>query len=725
MMTAIIPIELPILDWASPDQLEADPFPLYQRLRAEAPVAFVPATAHAVVSRYDDCRAVEADQETFTAVKKVAVLDRAVGSCLMTKDDPAHAPERQTINTTLRTKQVQNQWRPVFQSNAELSLRILCDAGQGADLNEHFAAPFAAMNLRSLVGLPNVAWQDIVRWSRSFVAASANHLEDPQIWESNAVVHAEVDEAIAEMIPRLRENPDSSILSAFLTAGHSEEIARGNVKLAIGGGFNEPQHALTSAVWALTNHPDQLSAALADPGLFPAVFAETMRWQSPIGMVSREATVDTEIAGVPIPAGMLVGVSVHSANRDNSRFPNGDRFDISRDTTGHYGFGSGTHMCAGRWVAECAVGQVALPMLYSALPGLTVPDADALSPTGWIFRGLKKLPVEWDVRSTSRVTTVTAAGGAGHQMTVLDRRQTASDVVELVLASVDNHRLPPTTAGTHATLQLPTGIDRHYSLIETGRDLHSWRIAVRRARDGRGGSAYLHDHLSVGDTLTVSGIRNNFVLSPASTYCFVAGGIGITPIMPMIREAEERNTPWSLLYLGTSRDRMAYLDTLTEFGDKVTVWSGDERGTAPLDQLLSAHWGTADVYACGPASMLDHLEAMAAHSGCLSRLHVERFNAIARGAETDLRPFRVRLARSGKEYEVGANQTIVEALDEAGVATATSCLEGTCGTCETRVLEGCPSHRDAVLSAIERQDTIDRMMICVSRAATDQLTLDL
>jgi cytochrome P450 len=168
-----------------------------------------------------------------------------------------------------------------------------------------------------------------------------------------------------------------------------------NVKLTISGGMNEPQHVVTNAVWALSRHPDQRDRVLADPALWPAVFDETVRWLAPIGMYPRETTRPVELQGVPLPAGATLGVVVAAANRDETVFERAESYDIARPRRPHFGFGSGTHLCAGHWAARISIGEIAVPLLYAELPGLRTDPRRAEEWHGWVFRGLTALPVTW------------------------------------------------------------------------------------------------------------------------------------------------------------------------------------------------------------------------------------------------------------------------------------------------------------------------------------------
>ncbi len=318
---------------------------------------------------------------------------------------------------------------------------------------------------------------------------------------------------------------------------------------------------------------------------------------------------------------------------------------------------------------------------------------------------------------------------------VARRRPVAEDVVEFTLESADGGRLPDWAPGAHIDVILPdggagAGLVRQYSLCGDRWRPYEYRIMVQREADGRGGSAALHDRVSEGDVLGFGGPRNNFRMAPAEEYLFIAGGIGITPLLPMIDQARRLEKPWRLLYLGRSARRLAALEELGEFGaegelaaggHRVTVHAADELGRADLER-----WRPSDpavrVFACGPARLLDAVEGWGAVPGGRTP-RVERFTASAQGGASRTE-FEVVAARSGVRAAVGAGESVVEALHRVGVDVITSCAQGVCGTCETDVLEGVPDHRDSLLDDAERA-LGSCMFPCVSRSREARLVLDL
>ncbi|MFJ9587888.1 PDR/VanB family oxidoreductase [Streptomyces acidicola] len=326
------------------------------------------------------------------------------------------------------------------------------------------------------------------------------------------------------------------------------------------------------------------------------------------------------------------------------------------------------------------------------------------------------------------VTTSTTGNRTGLRtgavtLRIRAREQVADGVVALTLAHPDGARLPDWTPGSHIDLVLPEGTVRQYSLCGDRWDAHTYRISVLREAAGRGGSAYVHDELRPGDRVGVGAPRNHFPLVPSQRYLFVAGGIGITPLLPMVHQAELLCADWQLLYGGRTRASMAFREELTRtYGERVHLVPQDELGLLDLDSWLGTSRPDTKVYCCGPGPLLAAVEAACA-SWPPYTLRTERFTAAAAAPVRDT-PFQVELRRTGRTVTVTPDMSVLEAVRLAGADVLSSCEQGTCGTCLTPVLEGNPEHRDSVLADHERTAG-DCMLPCVSRSRGDRLVLDL
>ncbi|MEU3349579.1 PDR/VanB family oxidoreductase [Streptomyces sp. NPDC006700] len=301
----------------------------------------------------------------------------------------------------------------------------------------------------------------------------------------------------------------------------------------------------------------------------------------------------------------------------------------------------------------------------------------------------------------------------------------AEGVVSVRLRRSDGGELPPWEPGAHVDLHLPGDLTRQYSLNGSPEDRSLWQVSVLREPASRGGSLAVHETLRPGQEVEVTGPRNRFRLVDAPEYLFVAGGIGITPLLPMLDRATAAGARWTLLYGGRTRAGMAFLPRLASYGERVLVRPQDEYGLLDLEPFLGTPGEGTAIYCCGPEPLLTAVERLCAPLPP-GTLHTERFAAAPReAAATDADgEFEVVLQRTGRSVTVPAGTTILQALEEQGIDAANSCREGICGTCETKVVEGVPDHRDSLLSPEERAAN-DTMMICVGRARCPRLVLDL
>ncbi|MFM9537019.1 PDR/VanB family oxidoreductase [Streptomyces turgidiscabies] len=310
------------------------------------------------------------------------------------------------------------------------------------------------------------------------------------------------------------------------------------------------------------------------------------------------------------------------------------------------------------------------------------------------------------------------------RLTVASYEKVADGVVQLRL---EGRELPGWTPGAHLDLVLPSGLVRQYSLCGDPADTSAYTVATRLVPDGRGGSREVHEEVRAGTTVEVRGPRNRFPLTPAPAYVFVAGGIGITPILPMLRAVDAQpGLEWRLLYGGRSRASMPYLAEIEKLGadagtGRVTVVAEDEDGLPDLDALFADVAAELPeetaVYCCGPEALTAAVEARIPEGAVLCR---ERFGP--RTSTGGDRPFEVELRRSGRTLKVTADSTVLAAVRAELPDTAYSCEQGFCGTCQQRVLGGEVDHRNELLTDAERTDS---MLICVSRARRGPLVLDL
>lgn len=296
-------------------------------------------------------------------------------------------------------------------------------------------------------------------------------------------------------------------------------------------------------------------------------------------------------------------------------------------------------------------------------------------------------------------------------------------IVELRLARDEGSVSGSWSPGAHIELLLPSGLVRQYSLCGEPED-EFFTIAVLREEESRGGSIEIHDALAAGDHLQIRGPKNHFKLEPGSTTVFIAGGIGITPLLPMMRELTRQGKPWALHYGGKSLAALAYLDALQLMdGNEINIYLKNETRRVPVREIMASLSAEDAVYVCGPEPMIDEVEEIGANLGV--RVCLERFGPVS-GEKPDAlgATFEVELARTQAILTVPEDTRLIDVVRTVVPSVPFSCEEGYCGSCETTVIDGVPDHRDTILSPAERE-TNECMMICVGRAKTPRLVLDL
>ena len=308
------------------------------------------------------------------------------------------------------------------------------------------------------------------------------------------------------------------------------------------------------------------------------------------------------------------------------------------------------------------------------------------------------------------------------RMKVAHKRALTDQIAEFTLVAVDGSTLPAFTPGAHVTVQTPSGAMRRYSLVGNGSSPESYMIAVKREAESRGGSSSMHEAASEGTELDVEPPENDFPLTDVAEYLLIAGGIGVTPIYAMAQELERQNKRFNIIYCTRSANETAYLDELTAaYGDRVLIHHDDGDPEKVYD--FWDHFAEPQqthVFCCGPKPLMEEIKAISGHWP-EGRVHFEDFKPIDVVRADDV-AFEVELAKSGETVTVPEDRSILEALRDSGHKTVSSCESGTCGTCKTRLISGDADHRDMVLMDEEKGEYI---MICVSRATSGKLVLDL
>ena len=332
----------------------------------------------------------------------------------------------------------------------------------------------------------------------------------------------------------------------------------------------------------------------------------------------------------------------------------------------------------------------------------------------------------WGVQRTGDVSQSQSHDPYELDLVVARKEPIAERVVRIVLQTPDGGTVPAWEPGAHVDLVIGDDLVRQYSLCGDPEDRSALQVAVLREETGRGGSRYVHDQLAEGDLIRVRGPRNHFPLVEAGRYLFIAGGIGITPILPMIARVQSSGADWRLVYGGRTRDSMAFHTELQRrYPDNVDVHAHDEAGPLDLSAILAEPGKNADlaVYCCGPEGLLTAVEQQFVDRRD-GALHVERFAPKEETTGGRRQAFEVELAQTRVTLAIPPDRSILDVVADHGVDVPSSCREGVCGTCETRVLSGTPDHHDSLLTEAEHLAGAT-MMICVSRSLSHRLVLDL
>ncbi|MFY9932163.1 MAG: cytochrome P450 [Streptosporangiaceae bacterium] len=729
-------------------EFQADPFGVYRWMRDEAPVFYSAKWNWWALSRFDDVRAAATDPQTFASYEGIDIDDTAKDQSgpgfLPDIDNPRHDQIRQMIQPQLLPNRI---------AEREDAVRAVVRGLVGAwrdrgtvDLAQELAWPMPNEVFFDLLGLPAAREEGRAQLNRWVHELKDRKPDDARLTPVAKAATAGIQSYFTDLLRDRRAHPRRDLVTHIVNAeiggapfadadiGPASEVLGLMMVLFLGG--VESTAGLTGTLFKLlAENPDQRAILRQNPALIPDAVEEAIRLATPLQLVGRTAARDVTLHGVRIPAGGRVVLVYGAANRDERRFADPDRFDVTRGRFRHLGFGEGMHGCLGAPLARLeakVVLEEALPVLgdytitapperYRTTPNMYVWEHLHLAFAAGGSRAASPPHVETVPRTTTSVTV--AAREFEADVRVEAKRAVADGVVTLTLRQPAGGPLPRWAPGAHVDLILPGVPTRQYSLCGDPAEAHVWRLGILRDPQGGGGSAFVHDRLQAGDTVRVRGPRNNFGLVPSPRYEFIAGGIGITPILPMIAAASAAGADWRLLYGGRGRDSMAFTGELARYGDRVTVAPQDETGLLDLDSRLGVPRDATLVYCCGPEPLLAAIEQRCATWPARS-LHTERFAARPLTAPVRAGAFEVELAASELTLTVPPDRSILDVVEEAGVGVLSSCAEGTCGTCETAVLGGRPDHRDSVLTSEERMAGT-AMMICVSRSCTGRLVLDL
>ncbi|KAL1897970.1 hypothetical protein Sste5346_003823 [Sporothrix stenoceras] len=780
---AVPPPSHPSVDlFAQPDQLFDD---LAAARRKDSLVWSENLQAY-VVSRYDDVVRVVEDADTFSSRPAVPdmpppVLSVMAGRCplrgtLIGLDNPDHDRLRRAVASFFVPRRLER-FAGMMEARAHALLDKLVTKASGSEvfnekgvnIRENFNYALPLQIITAVAGLDVDRWEWVGQ-ALELTMVTIDNPEDGEDEDGEKQVPAgdeiklqryiELHEYIADLIQQRKTDRRDDLISHIWAERDSGRVTMTDFEhLSLIPGLLQAGHETTTAVLTMGMahllHLNLWEAATRDKPTRAATIEELVRYESAITGMKREVTKPVTISGTDLKPGDIVFIAFQSASRDPTKFNTPDMLHIGADRQQaplkgqqqHLGFGRGIHACLGAPLARLVL-RVELCVLSERLPGfrLVTPYEDRVYVPVQEARDLPRLMVAWnasaaqailDKRGATSVANANGAAAATRETPLVVRGVTKLNdlVVELELAAPHSAILPTWTAGAH--IDLPVGDDRgyrQYSLCSDPADAKVWKVAVLREPDGRGGSLYVHDQLRVDQPLVVQGPRNHFEWKEANSpkhmkSLFIAGGIGITPLRAMVLAAEAAGADYRLVYLGASRDRMAYVDEVAA-NPRGTIWAKNERGSFDLQSLVTNHKAnigakTLAVYCCGPERLLRAVEDTFQPHLPANHIHVERFTALEIDESTNT-AFDVVLARSGRRLHVPVNRSVLEVVREAGATPAvlSTCTKGTCGTCEVRLVDGIAEHRDTVLTAYEKAAQTS-MMVCVSRCRGKELSLDL
>ncbi|MER7169234.1 cytochrome P450 [Micromonospora sp. NPDC000207] len=723
-------------------ECNADPVGYYQQYRQSCPVGRTDAHGGFVyTTRYADVVRVARDDDTFSSARSTAggdgtaiVIPRGPGleQYPIELDPPASTGFRDLINPLLTPEAVAT-LAPMIARHTTRVIDDFVTAGS-VDFVRDLTNPLPAAVTLDWLGFPEADWAKLAGPIHDIFAA----LPGSERARRGAEGLAYMDSRIRDLIRERREQPTTDAVSYLATQRREDgelfdvDELVSVIGLLIAGGVDTTTSLTGSTLVHLSRNPDQRQRLIDSPDLLHNATEEFLRVFAPSQSMARTARADAEVGGCPVTAGERVLIPWVAANHDPAVFPDPEQVRLDRDAARHLSFGIGSHRCAGAHLARLMFREM-ITQILTRLPDYRVVEEGLVGyPTHGNQTGWDAIPAVFTPgpRADGAAPTAPAAGPAGDLDLVVETVTPATaDVVEVRLAAATGDRLPSWTPGAHLEVRLPSGRIRQYSLCGDPDDDGRYRIGVLREPAGRGGSVELHEVARTGATLTVRGPRNHFPLVDAPEYLFLAGGIGVTPILAMVREATRRQVPYRVVYGGRTRSSMAFADeVLALAGDRATLLPQDEAGLPDLAALIGATGPDTAVYCCGPGVMIEAVERASAAADRAGQLHVERFTA-GDDLEVPFDPaantaFEVHLARTGTTLQVPRDRRLIEVLRDALPGLTYDCEKGYCGACETRVLAGTPEHRDSLLT--EEEKTAGRsMMICVGRCTSQRLVLDL
>ena len=752
---------LPVFDLAAPDIT----FESNQRLaalRAKGPVCRVEPIGALGLLTWEDCDHVLRDATTFSAAfgrsKPVPGAEaETTFDVLLRQDPPEHTRVRGLVGQAFTPQRV----AAMEPHTRELVRGLLDDImkrGDQCEFQHDFALPLPSHVMSGLLGVDPSMMDTFQRWANSVFAGP------PLAWQIKD--KAERDKRLAEiaqdardmeaylrdLVEQVRTTPTQTLTSYVVHAQQdgqklSDREVLTLLKLFVIAGNDITTMSIGLTIYNLATHPDQMRLLADDPSLAANAYEELLRFQGPVVSLQRKATREVEFAGVTVPAGTIVAPIVASANHDPAVFDNPEDFDIRRKIPRVLSLGSGVHQCLGQFLGRLEA-RVALEEWFARVSEFSISgQPEFVKMIGG--RGFKSLPVAFK-RKPATVAVVKPHESGVHVVAVadkiaqksneelgLDKRTIATVKVAWVrdmsptvkmfkLIHPSGGLLERFTAGSHIVIHMRDGNKIHrnaYSLLNAGYgEGLCYFVAIQRAQDSKGGSIYMHEKVERGTELTISVPANNFPLADDATkHLLIGGGIGITPMIAFRYALKLRGQRCETHYTYRSAETAAFVDDFQFENDSNDVLYDSSLGhKLDIPSLLRRQPEGTHMYVCGPEGLMTEAIEVAEGLGWPAEaIHFERFGAPMVKGDA---PFEVIAQRSGKHIEIGADETLLDGLEKAGIQVPFACRAGSCGSCQTHVISGEVIPRDSILTPAERAAG-NEMMVCVSRGK-GTLTLD-
>lgn len=722
------------------------------------PVFYSHKTGYWVVTRYEDCLKIFKDTDNYTAhtaLEKTvklsdenqAVLDSYgydFRDTIVNTDEPIHNPRRRALEQPFMVDELRK-LEPMVRETVDSYIDEFIDDGE-TDIFKNLLHISPLTVALKFMGIPADDMEKIHRyslghatatWGKATLEQQANvAVTNGKFWQHsqrvlNKLLLAEENEPGTGWVPHSirahREDPES-VPMYYLRSKTMSAVTAAHDTTA--------NSASNLFIYLLSERPDLWNLLKEKPELIPNAIEESFRLNGGSHAWRRRTLNEVEVRGVKIPAGERVLLVTSAANRDPEMFPDPHIFDLYRDNvTKHLLFGYGIHQCMGRNLARLQI-QMLLQQLLKRLPHIEMdPNQDFGRLPSVSFRGPQTIKVTWDPEKNperhgeiSDENPEIVYNGPSRELKTREMKVTkVQDVTDKVrsitLEPLEDIDLPQAFSGAHIEIDAG-GLNRQYSLVRM--TPKSWEIAVQLEDESRGGSKWIHENVNEGSIVKVRGPRNNFRFGVDTKKLILVGaGIGITPMLAMADEAKREGIEYELHYSGSSKTKMSYLeDIVRDHGANAHLYISDEDNRMDISQFADRYEEGVQLLTCGPDRFTNEVLEVT-KDWPEDAVRRESFTATTLLDPSKNKPFTVELNSTGVEYEVPANMTLLETLENAGVELYAECREGLCGTCEVGIISGDAEHRDQVLTAKEKQAN-NSIMTCVSRGcAGEKLVLDI